>query len=182
MKQLKVTDLKKHLMSKNQLELIKEILNLCKLFPEVKEYYTTKLMPDAEEQILLKYKKIIKNEFFSDRGFGKLRFSIINKAMRNFKKISNNPGHIAELLVACVEYGVEFTNTYGNIDERFYVRMAALYEDAAAYVIEKNLEETFQKRLGNLVDASNGIGSGFYEELVELYYTYFDDEAVGGAR
>lgn len=176
MQQLKVTDLKKHLMSKTQPDLMKEILHLCKVFPEVTEYYTLKLAPATEPQILAKYKKIIKNEFFPVRGLGKLRFSIINKAISNFKKISGNPGHIAELLVGCVEYGVEFTNTYGSIDERFYIRMAAMYEDAAAYVAEKNLEAAFQQRLRDLVDASAGTGWGFYEELTELYYSYFTDE------
>lgn len=81
MPQVKMTDLKTHLASKNQAELVKEILNLYKLFPNVKEYYAVNLVPDAEQGILEQYKKIIKNGFFPDRGMGKLRYSVINKAI-----------------------------------------------------------------------------------------------------
>ena len=176
LQQLKMTDLKKYLASKNQPELIREILDLCKLFSNVKEYYAAKIVPDAEQEVLEKYMKIIKNEFFPDRGFGKLRYSIINKAISDFKKVSKTPIHIAELMVSCVENGVEFTNAYGDIDERFYIKMVAMYENAADYVMKETLEDTFQKRFWKIVDESAGIGWGFYEALIETYYSYFDDE------
>jgi hypothetical protein len=177
MQQLKMTELKKYLASKNQPELIKEIVNLCNLFPNVKEYYATNIVPDAEHELLEKYKKSIKNEFSPDRGDGKLRYSVMNKAISDFKKISQCNVHIAELMISCVEYGVEFTNTYGDIDECFYVKMVAMYENAADYVIKENLEEVFQKRFRNMVDESSDIGWGFYDALLETYYSYFDDEA-----
>jgi hypothetical protein len=173
--QVKMTDLKTHLASKNQAELVKEILNLYKLFPNVKEYYAVNLVPDAEQQgILEQYKKIIKNEFFPDRGMGKLRYSVINKAISDFKKLSPTPLHIAELMVSGVEYGVDFTNAYGDINEQFYVKMSAMFEAAANYVIQEGLENTFQKRFWKMVHASSDIGWGFYEELMESYYSYFD--------
>lgn len=105
-----------------------------------------------------------------------MRYSIINKAISDFKKLSKTPVHIAELMVSCIEHGIEFTNTYDDIDEEFYVKMVAMYEKAANYVIEENLENTFQKRFWKIVDESHGVGWGFYEGLMETYYSYFDDE------
>lgn len=176
MGQLKANDLKKYLASKNQPDLMKEIAELCKLFPNVKEYYAAKLVPDAEQEVLEKYKKIIKNEFFPDRGFGKLRYSVINKAISDFKKISKKPEYVAELMVSCVEYGVDFTNTFGDIDEKFYVKMASMYDNSANYVVNEKLEEIFQNRFKKMSDACGNIGWGFYEELIELFYTYFDED------
>lgn len=63
MQQAKMTDLKTYLPSKNHAELLKEILILYKLFPNVKEYYSVNLVPNAEQGILEKYKKIIKTSF-----------------------------------------------------------------------------------------------------------------------
>ena len=57
-----------------------------------------------------------------DRGFGKLRYSAMKKALEDFRKLSNNPESIAELMISHVEYGVEFTNEYGDIDEKFYIK------------------------------------------------------------
>ena len=169
-----MTDLKTYLASKNQAELVKEILNLYKLFPNVKEYYAVNLVPDAEQGILDKYKKLIKNEFFPDRGMGKLRYSVINKAINDFKKLSKTPLYIAELMVSSVEYGVEFTNAYGDVNEQFYVKMSAMFEAAAIYVTQEGLENTYHKRLREMVHASSNIGWGFYEELLEIYYSCFD--------
>ncbi|WP_371366207.1 hypothetical protein SRRS_06650 [Sporomusa rhizae] len=176
MQQLKMTDLKKYLANKTQEELVKEIGDLCKRFPNVKEYYAANLVPDAEQDILEKYRKIIKNEFFPDRGMGKLRYSVINKAISDFKKLSKTPLNVAELMVSGVEYGIEFTNAYGDIDEKFYVKMAAMFEAAANYVNQEDLENTYQKRFWEMVDESSDIGWGFNEALMEIYYSYFNDE------
>jgi len=47
-----VADLKRYLANKNQTELIREILDLCKLFPNIKEYYTVNIVPDADQEAL----------------------------------------------------------------------------------------------------------------------------------
>lgn len=78
MNNLKINDLKKYLRNRNDDELINEIIELVKLYPNVKEYYKAKLLPQSEVEIFEKYKNIIKNEFFPDRGFGKLRYSKVN--------------------------------------------------------------------------------------------------------
>lgn len=176
MKQLKIGDLKKYLSGKNQTELIKEVLELCKIFPNVKEYYAANMVPDFEQEALKKYKKIIENEFFPARGFGKLRYAEMNKALSNFKKISKSTTHIADLMISCVEFGVQFTNAYGDIDERFYNKILTMYEDAAVYVVRATLEDVFQVRFRNVMNEGDGIGWGFSEGLAEIYYSYFEEQ------
>jgi hypothetical protein len=105
---LKVTDLKAYLKNKNQEELIKEIVELTKQFTVVKEYYAVKLNPNAEAETFQKYKKIIQNEFFPDRGFGKMRYAEVNKAINDFKKVATNTEKIAELMLYYAEVGVDF--------------------------------------------------------------------------
>lgn len=176
MKQVRAVDLKRYISSRSQTELTNEILELYKLFPAVKEYYTAKIVPDFEQEVLEKYKKIIENEFFPARGFGKLRFSVANKAIIDFTKVVKSPTYIAELKITYVEFGVEFTKTYGDINEAFYNKMLAMYEKTADYIVNENLEDVFRMRLENVMEEGQGIGWGFSEGLAEIYYSYFTED------
>ena len=178
MGEVKVTELKKFLASLNEVQLKGEITELFKLFPAVKEYYKVKLDPAGEKDILEKYNKIIEDEFFPDRGFGKLRYSVMKKALEDFRKISRSPENIAELMISYAENGVEFTNEYGDIDQKFYNNIEGMYEKALKFVFEENLNQQFQDRFRKIMEASDGIGWGFSDGLCDLYYSYYEDEGI----
>lgn len=175
MSDIKITELKEFLATKSDVELRTEIVHIFKLFPQVKEYYTVKINPEAEKEILEKYKKIITDEFFPDRGFGKLRYSVIKSALNSFRKLSNNPEHIAELMISQVEYGVMFINEYGDIDEKFYDNIMGMYEKLLKFIFEQNIQLAFTDRLRKIVVDGDGIGWGFSDELAALYDSYFDE-------
>jgi len=59
---VKITELKRYLANVSDNELRGELVDLFKLFPQVKEYFAVKLKPEAETVLMEKYKKIIKNE------------------------------------------------------------------------------------------------------------------------
>lgn len=174
MSNIKIAELKRFLTNISDEELRGEILNLFKLFPEVKEYFAVKLKPEAEKVLLEKYRKIIKNEFFPDRGFGKLRYSVMKKALEDFRKLSHTPEHVAELMISQVEYGVEFTNEYGDIDEKFYNNIADMYEKSLKLIFKENIEQVFKDRIRKIMADGDGIGWGFSDELRDLYYSHFD--------
>lgn len=176
MANLKINDLKKYLKTLSNEELQNEIINLVKSYKEVKEYYTTKIYPESENELLEKYKKIIKNEFFPDRGYGSVRYSIVNNAMRDFKKISNNARNIAELLMYYPEMGVKFTSTFGDIDEKFYINIEKAYIDALEFIFKNNLEKEFKDKAKEIMEETYGIGWGFHDNMVEIYYQYYEDD------
>jgi len=66
-----LTTLKKYLKSRSHDQLINDIAELYKRIPAVKDYYQVKLNPQEETEVFQKYKKVIKNEFFPAREFGK---------------------------------------------------------------------------------------------------------------
>jgi hypothetical protein len=170
---LKITDLKKYLKNKNEEELLQEILTLAKAFKDVKEYYNLKINPESEKEILEKYKKIVNNEFLPDRGFGKMRYSVVNDAIKEFQKISNTPENIAELMLFYGEIGVEFTNIYGDIDEKFYNNIARAYDNALEYIQKSNLESMFKERASEIQYEASDIGWGFGDYISELYCNYY---------
>lgn len=111
--------------------------------------------------------------FFQKRGFGKLRLSNAKKAISDFKKICFNEDKLLDLMIFYVEMGVEFTNQYGDIDERFYNSIESMYESVMKKINDKNDRALFLKfrdRLLSIVDNTDGIGWGFHDALCGIYY------------
>ena len=150
MTQPKITlnQLKQYLKTISQEESIADITELFKRFPSVKEYYQIKLYPQAEAEVLTKYKKIIEDEFFPSRGFGKARLSIAKKAISDYRKVCNNEVDTIDIMLFYVEQGVKFTLAYGDIDEAFYASMEGMYDKAlnAMTGLADCLTQMFQKQ------------------------------------
>ena len=134
---------------------------------------------DVLNSLLKHYKKIVSDEFFPDRGFGKLRLSKAKKALSDFKKICTDEERILDLMVHYVEMGVEFTNTYGDINENFYYSLESVFTsviDMLGKVKDGKTIEKFQPRLKAIVDGTGGIGWGFHDYLSDLYIDFFSGE------
>jgi len=155
-------------------ELIGEIKGLNKLFLPVREYYQSKLSDTGENELLKKYINIVKNEFFPDRGFGKMRLSVAKKAITDFSKLSNNNENIAEIMLFYVEMGVGFTQSYGDINEPFYDSMEGMYDKVAEFTIEHHLENIFIERFKKIVEDTADMGWGFNESLETIFYENFE--------
>jgi hypothetical protein len=175
MANLKLTDLKNILKEKSKEELITEITELVKIFPVVKEYYAVKVNPASKTETFEKYKRIIQNEFFPDRGFGKMRYSVVNKAISDFKKLSKDTEKIAELMLYYAEIGVDFTETFGDIDEKFYIAIERAYTNAIDYIFKNELQDKFWRKADKIRSNADGIGWGFSDNMNDIYFEYFGD-------
>lgn len=95
-------------------ELIEVISELYKKIPDVQHYLSTRFIgEDAVQSLYESAKKKIKDEFFPDRGFGKMRLKEAKNAISNFKKLANDDMKTVDLMIYYVEMGTEFTNAYG---------------------------------------------------------------------
>ena len=126
-----------------------------------RELVSNKFQPENEEQIHIKYKKIVENEFFPERGESKVRYSVLRKALTDFKKISKNVELVADLMLFYVENGVNFTNEYGDIDEQFYIKIENMYNDALDFIFKNDLNKIFELRCLQIKVDSEGIGGVF---------------------
>ncbi|RDI41643.1 DUF6155 family protein [Falsibacillus pallidus] len=175
---MKITDLKKQLKDLNQKELITLIADLYKLNSEVKDYLSSKFSgEEAHIELHEKARLQIRNEFFPDRGHGKLRLTEAKKAISTFKKLVGDPARTLDLMLYYVELGTEFTNTFGDIDMTFYNSLVSMY-DKAAVECDKDvaLVEAFHDRFYRLVRESEGIGWGYSMAIEEIYYSMGWDE------
>lgn len=171
-----LTTLKRYLKDAPKEELVKDIVELCKQFGSVKEFYQLKLNPEGEAAVVAKYKKIIENEFFPSRGFGEAKLSVARKAVNDYKKVCKNPVNLGDVMVFYVEQGVKFTNAYGDINEAFYMSMESMFGSAVEWIFKHNLQDIFQQRCQKIVTDTRYIGWGFHDTLSEIY-----QEAYGTA-
>lgn len=169
MLKLSNSTIKKHLNNLTREGLEAEILNMAKIYPIIQEHYFSILFPDSEE-VLDKYKKIIEKEFGHKGEI--LRYPIVMQAIKDFSNVSTNKEQIAELMIFTVECGVDFTLSYGDIDEKFYRTISSIFEQALKYIVDNQLEEEFVDLCNELTTSSQGIGWGFGDGMMELYSDY----------
>lgn len=170
---LKLNELKKELKELDQKELIQLISDLYKLNKDVQQYLSNKFKgEEAIKDLYEKTKKKINDEFFPERGFGKLRLREAKNAIINFNKLSLDELKTVDLMLFYVEAGTKFTNTYGDIDSKFYESMLSMYNKV---VIECDKNEKFfnffKDRLNSVVQESEGIGWGYHDCLCDMYYS-----------
>lgn len=83
---------------------------------------------------------------------------------------------MAELLFTHVKCGIDFTNEYGDIDERFYENIEKALERFLIHVSENNLLEKYKDRCFGFIDETEGVGWGFHDEIGNLVYEFYDDK------
>jgi len=163
-----VTQLKKELARKTKNELIKEIAALCKTFPQVREYYMAQ-GGDIHE-LLDKYAGIIEKEFIDGktRGFPKVRFSIARKALNDFKKLTDDPALIAELMLIYAESVSQFSSDFAPDTEEFYTKPENMFEQALTLIKRHHLQDTFHECAYRIVENACE-GWGHRDSLEERY-------------
>jgi hypothetical protein len=125
------------------------------------------LTQEAGGAVLTSYRLKIKEPFFPKRGEAKLKLGEARKAIREYRKATGHVAGVAELLMSYVEYGVEFTNEYGDIDERFYDSVESALEELATFLCHEGRElyPQFEGRLAAIERATQGIGWGFHDTI-----------------
>ncbi len=170
-----LTELKKSLNAMEKSELIALICKMYKGSRQAKDLVDVELGgADVEEGLIGESKEKIRNCFFGRK------FSLRNAkcVITDFKKISKKKENVAELMLYYVECGVEFTNTFGDVDDRFYYSVAAMFEnfvDQVNALKDDTYYESQKARIRKVVDDSDGIGWGFSDDMQRIYYDAFPE-------
>ncbi|HKQ06191.1 MAG TPA: DUF6155 family protein [Blastocatellia bacterium] len=173
-KGLSIGALKRYLKVRSREELVHDIVDLFTRLDVVRDYYHTRLTPEDDAVVIDKYKAIIKNEFLPARGLGEMRLSVARKAVAEYRRVSRSKTSLADLMLYYVEVGIECTNTYGDMNERFYESLGNMYKWAVKLIVENELEELYERRCRRMVDATSEIGWGFHDWLREIYEENFE--------
>jgi len=121
-------------------------------------------------EVLEKYRRKIVEQFFPARGFGKLKLGEARKAIRDYRKATGNLPGTAELLMTYVENGAEFSQDYGDIDERFYSSVESALDELTALLRgeARGMYPKFSERLARVEQMTDGIGWGFHDYIGDV--------------
>ena len=95
------------------------------------------------------------------------------KAISEYKKISQTPIGLVDIMLFYVEQGVKFIKACGDIDENFYISMEGMYEKAVTFISNNGFKDIFQERCQKIVEETSDIGWGFHDALSEIYEESF---------
>lgn len=164
--------LKHHLQSLTQKQLIDIVLQLYDAKKEAQEWLDYYVQPD-ESGKLEQYKKIIYEEFYPARRVEpQTRFSVCRKAISDFKKLKPRDEYLAELMVFYVETGCRFTYDFGDMWEQYYDCMTRNFAATMKFLYQHHLIERFQPNLNNILKYSENCGWGFEDDIKDIYYEY----------
>ncbi|SMF66636.1 pRiA4b ORF-3-like protein [Paenibacillus barengoltzii] len=165
--------LNKHLKQLNSDQLIDLVKACYGASKDMEKFLAVRILGDeAVESLFQEYCKKVEKVFFPERGFGKLRLQEAKHAISEFERLTGNSRYALELKLVYVENGVDFTLSYGDIDERFYYSMVSMYADIIDQVNEDETAELFdefEERLEAVVSKTEGIGWGFHDNLANLH-------------
>lgn len=165
--------LNKHLKQLSHDQLVELVKDCYGTSNDMKEFLAVKILGnEAVESLFQEYRKKVEQEFFPERGIGKLRLQQAKKAITEFEKLTGSARYALELRLIYVENGVDFTQSYGDIDERFYHSMISMYATIIEQVNEDETGELFdeyEERIEAIVPKTEGVGWGLHSNMSELY-------------
>lgn len=167
---MKLTDLKKQLNEMDKIELVALICKLYKGSKQAQSIIDIEMCgASAEEQLVTDCKKKIEAVFFGS----KLSLKNARTVISDFRKASQSKENVAELMLFYVECGVKFTNMYGDIDEAFYYSIESMFSDFVCLINTFDGSDYYDRNSARIKKAcrdSDGIGWGFNEKMMNLYY------------
>src|SRR5262245_16497047 len=125
----------------SKLALIALVKDLHDASPENRDFLRARF--DAENsggEALEKYRRKIIDQFFPQRGFGKLKLAEARKAIRDYRKATGNVPGTIDLLLTYVENGTEFTRQFGDINEGYYNSLESALNELVALLCGEGRE------------------------------------------
>ncbi len=169
---IKWIEVKRELSALSQPELIELVKNLFDQSHDNKLLLASRFSSQPlGEDAIAPYRKRIVDQFFPARGFGKAGLGEARKAIREYKKATSDLLGTAELMMVYVEQGTEYTNSYGDITEAFYISMESVLDEICKLLSSpqgKGLYLVFRGRLRKLAYDARDIGWGYGDEVSRM--------------
>lgn len=168
--------LKKELQKLTKEQLVDHILDLYDKNNSVKEFYNFYLNPKDEQELVKKYKKIIRKEFNVENPMKSTeKFSVAKRAISDFKELQPSPKSLADVMLYLPESACELTALYGDFSEQFYNAAYNNYKIALVFLAKHDLLEDFKVRAEQCVNWASNCGYGFADDIADIFYQYYED-------
>ena len=168
--------LKKELQKLTKEQLIEQILDLYEKNKSIKEFYDFYLNPHNEKELVVKYKKLIRQEFNVERPErSSEKFSVAKKAISEFKTLQPSPEALADVMLYLPESACELTYCYGDYSEQFYDAAYNNYKTALEFMAKNKILNEFKLRAQQCVKWASPCGYGFADDIASVFYDYYSE-------
>ena len=165
--------LRRHLMTLDKPVLLALLKDLYEASASNRDFIQARCQAgESGAQIFEKYRRTIVEQFYPSRGEAKLKLGEARKAIKDYRKASDDVHGTAELLMTYVEQGAEFTHDYGDIDERFYNSVESALDELAG-LLRNEAREIYPKlseRLARVELITGNIGWGFHDYIADVLW------------
>jgi hypothetical protein len=169
-------DVKTRIRSRSGRELLGLIRDLYKQSAECRSFLNARLLTDAEghpsEATRASFRVRFRAAFFG-RGRSPsfdLRLADARRAIREYRGATRDLQGTLDLMLAYLEAGTEFTNTYGDIDGPFYDSLMSMMDGVDRLLRRpegRGWHAHFRRRLLGLSTATRGIAWGYGDHVRE---------------
>jgi hypothetical protein len=166
---------KKELNKMTKEQIVNLVEELYKKQSAVREYLDFYANPD-QTKLLEKYKKKIDNAFYTRMGNPKIDLKAAKKAVSDFSKLGVSGEYLAELNLYLAEIGTEFTQTFGDIDEKFYQTIENAFYEGLLIMQNEGILDKYKDRSDQLETNAQGIGWGFSDTMTSIYWEFYANE------
>jgi hypothetical protein len=148
---------------------------LYDLSPQNKAFLRSALSPEQGDPELLEKsrKQVIRAIYPLNVNFPDYpRFGESRKAIRAYQKATGDVKGTLDLMLTHVERGNDYTNDFGDIDERFYIALETMLGNAIDLLLKQKkaqeLYEHFGQRFQKLGRATRDIGWGYGDNVSDM--------------
>ena len=114
-----------------------------------------------------KYRRTIVEQFYPQRGFGKLKLAEARKAIRDYRKATGDVTGTIDLMLTYVENGTQFTHDFGDVNEAYYNSLESVLGEMTKILLKEQpaLYPQFRERIQALAAHADHIGWGYGDAL-----------------
>ncbi|MDR1606157.1 MAG: hypothetical protein LBS41_03485 [Streptococcaceae bacterium] len=176
-KALTLPQLKRQLKEMTHQELIDLISTLYKENKSTKDLINLKFQGDSfEEKVFEEYKEKAEKIIHPKRSRLGIGFDIksLKALFKDYQKLNPKSVYLLELQAFYLEGGLEFTNTFGDIDMTFYNYLCTLYSNIVDTIFDEDEDEgeqlfqRFKERLASYIEQAD-FGWGVQEYFLDAY-------------
>ncbi|KOA19658.1 hypothetical protein CLHOM_17470 [Clostridium homopropionicum DSM 5847] len=133
----------------NQLK--EEIVEVFKVFDDVKNYYNLKISGKLEESLLRACKERLVEEF-SNYPNNKIRYYKISEILMEFQNISTRAYDKVDLMLYYIDLAMGYIQLNGIRDEKLIISLEGVFEKALNIIFKNNLQEQFKEAIELIIN------------------------------
>ncbi|MDF0675662.1 MAG: hypothetical protein P0120_15180 [Nitrospira sp.] len=160
--------IRRHLSAQSKAALLALVKDLYDASSSNRNFLHARVQVEAGDGTAVeKYRRTIIEQFYPQRGFGKLKLAEARKAIRDYRRATGDLTGTIDLMLTYVENGTRFTCDFGDINEAYYNSLESVLREMTQLLRKEHssVYPQFRERIQGLETHADRIGWGYGDAL-----------------